>query len=225
MTTTAIPISEPSVPSNDAVAAPRIPIAPTTNAIFVIGLASDRESYPGETKISAAAGGTRIVVTAVPPNTDALTILPSGNARTELIDGAHYLVSWNTRVLNSRPRAFFHENVTAADATGLYLDPHVSQARLRHLSVNNLEISSRLRNLSHLHCRYCCDGSCCGARAHARFRGRLACTTETARALQSEQLGTSNKTRCRVRPSALTPGGRWAMLLTIARDRSPSPSP
>ena len=80
-------------------------------------------------KISAAAGGTRIVLTAMPPNTDALTILPSRNAGTDFVDDARYLVSWNTRVLNSGPRAFFCENVTAADATGLYLDPHVSRAR------------------------------------------------------------------------------------------------
>jgi hypothetical protein len=102
-------------------------------------------------KISAAAGGTRIVLTAMPPNTDALTILPSRNAGTDFVDDARYLVSWNTRVLNSRPRAFFCENVTAADATGLYLDPHVSRARLRHLSVNDLEICSRFRNLRRLH--------------------------------------------------------------------------
>jgi hypothetical protein len=102
-------------------------------------------------KISAAAGGTRIVLTAVPPNTDALTILPCGNAGTELIDNPHYLVSRNTRVLYSRPCAFFRENVTAADATGLYLDPHVSWARLWHLSVDDLEISSLLRNLRRLH--------------------------------------------------------------------------
>jgi hypothetical protein len=101
-------------------------------------------------KISAAAGGTRIVLTAMPPNTDALTILPVGNAGTELIDDAYHLVSRNTRVLNSRPRTFFRENVTTADATGLYLDPHVPRARLRHLAVNDLEFSPWLRNLRHV---------------------------------------------------------------------------
>jgi hypothetical protein len=44
-------------------------------------------------KISAAAGGTRIVLTAMPPNTDALTILPSRNAGTDFVDDARYLVS------------------------------------------------------------------------------------------------------------------------------------
>ena len=102
-------------------------------------------------KIAASARGTRIVLTAVPPNTDALTILPVRNAGAELIDHAHHLMSWNTWVLNSRPRAFFRESVTAADATGLYLHPHVSRARIRHLAVNDLEFSSRLRNLRHLH--------------------------------------------------------------------------
>jgi hypothetical protein len=117
-------------------------------------------------KISAAAGGTRIVLTAVPPNTDALTILPVGNAGTELIDDANHLVSWNTRVLNSGPRAFFRKNVTVADATGLHLDPHVSRARLRYLAVDDLEFSSRLRDLRHLHWCYCGDWSYCGARRY-----------------------------------------------------------
>src|SRR5262249_29736727 len=103
-------------------------------------------------------------MTAVPPNTDALTILPVRNAGAELINHAHHLMSWNTWVLNSRPRAFFRESVTAADATGLYLHPHVSRARIRHLAVNDLEFSSRLGNLRHLH-RCACD--CSDGRARA----------------------------------------------------------
>src|SRR5262249_15452463 len=85
-------------------------------------------------KIAASARGTRIVLTAVPPNTDALTVLPVRNAGAELIDHAHHLMSWNTWVLNSRPRAFFRESVTAADATGLYLHPRVARARIRPLA-------------------------------------------------------------------------------------------
>src|SRR5215471_14732396 len=44
--------------------------------------------------------------------------------------------------------------------------PHVPRARLRHLAVNDLEFSPRLRNLRHLHWCYCGDWSYCGARRY-----------------------------------------------------------
>src|SRR6267143_20435 len=65
-----------------------------------------------------------------------------------------------TRGLNSWPIALFREHVAAAITTGLHFDEHMSCTRLRNLAVNNLEISSRLRNLRHLHWCYCDSCRC-----------------------------------------------------------------
>src|SRR3974390_1964965 len=53
------------------------------------------------TKIAAPAFGTGVVVSAVPADSNALTLLPFGNARTHFIDGAHDFVSRHAGILNS----------------------------------------------------------------------------------------------------------------------------
>ena len=72
-------------------------------------------------------------------------------------------MSWNARILNAGPLAFFREHVTVADTTGLNLDAHFSRTRLGNLAFENLEIGSRLRNLGRLHRCYCDFRSCHGA--------------------------------------------------------------
>ena len=91
-------------------------------------------------KISAPARETRAVMAAVPSDTDALSLLPSGNAGAQFIDDARDFVSRNARILNSRPPAFFRQHVTVANATGLHLDAHLRRARLRNLPLHDLEI-------------------------------------------------------------------------------------
>jgi len=88
-------------------------------------------------KISAPAFATRVVLAAVPTDTDALSPVPLGDAVAQFIDDARHFVSWNARVLNSGPRALFREHVTVADATGFHLDAHLSWIRLRDLTLDD----------------------------------------------------------------------------------------
>jgi hypothetical protein len=110
---------------------------------------------PAIAKIPAPALATRTILTSMPANADALPLLPRGNSSAHFIDDAGDFVPWNAGILNSRPGAFFRENVTVADTTGLHLDPHVSCVRHRNLALYDLEIRSGSGNLRHFHCCYC----------------------------------------------------------------------
>ena len=96
----------------------------------------------------------------MPAHADTLSLLPRGNARAQFIDDTRDFMSWNARILNAGPLAFFCEHVAVADAAGLYLDAHLPRARLRNLALDDLEIGSRFRNLRHFHWRDCDFCSC-----------------------------------------------------------------
>ena len=110
-------------------------------------------------KISAAAVTTRIVMAPVPADADALSLLPLGNTGAQFIDDARDFVSWNARILNSWPGAFFREHVTVANAAGLYLDAHFSCNRIRNLALDDFEIGSWLGDLG---CFHWCYSDFCG---------------------------------------------------------------
>ena len=111
-------------------------------------------------KISPPASEARSVVATMPADADALALRPPGNTGTELVEDARDLVSWNARILNSRPQTVFRKHVTVANATGLHFDAHLSYSRRRNLALDDLEIGSSLGNLGRLHWCYC-DFRCC----------------------------------------------------------------
>ena len=114
--------------------------------MLVSAVIADARNFqvPAIAKISAPALATRVVLAAVPADTDALSLLPLGNTGAHFIDDACHFMSWNAGILNAGPRAFFREHVTVANTTGLHLDPHLSCTRLRNLALDDLEICSRL---------------------------------------------------------------------------------
>src|SRR5215472_3714472 len=92
---------------------------------------------------------------AVPADANALVLLPLRTARAHRVDDACYFMSWNPRILDSGPGAFFREHVTVADTTGLNLDPHLSRLRLGNLALDDLEISTGSSDLRYLHWGRC----------------------------------------------------------------------
>ena len=76
-------------------------------------------------KISSTALATRIVLAAVPADTDTLPLCPGGNAVTHFIDDARDFVPRNAGILDSSPRALHREHVAVANPTGLHLDQHL----------------------------------------------------------------------------------------------------
>jgi hypothetical protein len=96
----------------------------------------------------------------MPADTDALSLLPRGDAWAHFIDYAGDFVSWNAGVLNAGPSAFFREHVAVADATSLHLDANLSSLGLRNLALDDFEISSRLGNRRRFHGRYSNSCSC-----------------------------------------------------------------
>src|SRR3989441_1021668 len=123
-------------------------------------------------EIPPAARQALSVLTAMPAHSHALALLPFGYTGAQLVDHPHDFVSRNTGVLNPRPSPFFDEHVAVTDPAGLYFDAHVSRAWLRHLSLDDLEISSWFANLYCLH--WCYRHSCC---CHVDLRLESWCTT------------------------------------------------
>src|SRR2546425_9476384 len=123
-------------------------------------------------EIPPAARQALSVLTAMPAHSHALALLPFGYTGAQLVDHPHDFVPRNTGVLNPRPSSFFDEHVAVTDPAGLHFDAHVSRAWLRHLSLDDLEISSWFANLCCLH--WCYRHSCCG---HVDLRLESWCTT------------------------------------------------
>jgi len=96
----------------------------------------------------------------MPADSDALSFLPRGNAVAYFIDDAGDFVAGNAWILNAGPLPFFREHVTVADTTGLNLNAHLSRSRVWNLTLDNLKICARVRNLRHLHWRYSRPCSC-----------------------------------------------------------------
>ena len=75
-------------------------------------------------------------------DSDALPLLPAGNAGTQFVDDARDFMSGNAGIPNAGPQTFFREHVTVANATGLHLYAHLTFTRPRYLALDDLEICS-----------------------------------------------------------------------------------
>src|SRR5262249_50754443 len=106
-------------------------------------------------KISAAAGETGAIVTAVPAYANALADRPAGNTRAELVDESRDFVAGNAGILNSWPPAFFGKYITVADTAGLHFNAHLAGTRIGNFAFDDLEIAARPGNLRGLHWGYC----------------------------------------------------------------------
>jgi hypothetical protein len=104
-------------------------------------------------EITAPAGETCTVLSAVPAHSDALPFLPYGNTGPGFVDNTSNFVSGNARVLNAGPTALFREHVTVANATSLNFDAHFSWAGFGYLTINDLEIAAGFGNLRCFHWR------------------------------------------------------------------------
>src|SRR5208282_2151664 len=82
------------------------------HVLLVSAVIADARNFqiPAIAKVSAPALATRVVLAAVPADTDALPLLPGGNTRAYFIDDACNFVSRNTGILDSWPSAFFREH-------------------------------------------------------------------------------------------------------------------
>jgi hypothetical protein len=90
---------------------------------------------------------------AMPADSDTLSCLPCGNTIADFINNAGHFVPRNAWILNSWQHAFFDKHITVANATGLYLDPHVPGTRLWNFAFNDLKRRSGFCNLRCFHAR------------------------------------------------------------------------
>jgi len=80
----------------------------------------------------------------VPTYPNFLPGLPLDHAGTDGIDVAADLVAWDTRVLQPRHHALFHQDVAVADAAGMHLDPDLPSGGLRYISFDDFKRCSGL---------------------------------------------------------------------------------
>src|SRR4029077_1903415 len=102
-------------------------------------------------EITSPARRTSSVLTTVPPDADALALLPVVYPRPRLVDHAGYFVSGHTRIRDAGKESFFGDHIAVTDATGLNADPHLSRARGRDFALHDFKVRSRFGHLHGFH--------------------------------------------------------------------------
>jgi hypothetical protein len=105
-------------------------------------------------EIAAAARLTGKIVAAMPSDSNALTGLPVGDIGAHSIDAARDFVSRNPRIFKAGEMAFLHQSIAVADAAGFNLYADLASARIRNISLYDLEITASLANLHSFHFRH-----------------------------------------------------------------------
>jgi hypothetical protein len=90
-------------------------------------------------------------MTAMPADAYTLARPPLVHAGSDGIDDANNFMAGHARILQSGPVAFLYERIAVADATSLYLDPHLTGSRLLDFSLDNFEWTTRAGNLCNAH--------------------------------------------------------------------------
>ena len=102
-------------------------------------------------EITAAALRTGPVMTAVPPDANALAFVPSSDAGADFVDDSGNFVARRSRVNHAGPKAVFDKMVAEADAAGLHADANVTRGRLRNIAFLEFEVSTRLGDNGDFH--------------------------------------------------------------------------
>jgi hypothetical protein len=80
-----------------------------------------------------------------------LALCPSNNAFANRINNSGDFMSRNPRVLNARPHSLLGQGIAVADATGVDLYTHVSDAGLRDLAFNEFKGATSVTDLHGTH--------------------------------------------------------------------------
>jgi hypothetical protein len=88
---------------------------------------------------------------AMPSDSDTLTFRPLCDVAPDRIDPARNFMTWDARVLQSRPYAIFNEDIAMTNPTGFNFHANLSWARLGNVAFRQLEIAARLAYLRRLH--------------------------------------------------------------------------
>jgi hypothetical protein len=93
-------------------------------------------------------------VAAMPSDSHALTWLPIGDIGADGIDTARDFVSRNARIFKAGEMAFLHQRIAVADAASFNFYADLASARIRNISLYDLEITSSFADLRNLHFRH-----------------------------------------------------------------------
>ena len=102
-------------------------------------------------EIAAAAGEAGVVLPAVPPYADALTLFPGSNTGTELGDYAGNFVAGRARVGQAWPKPVLDQDVAEANTAGLHADADLAWAGLGNFAFLDFEIRAGFGNNGDFH--------------------------------------------------------------------------
>ena len=88
---------------------------------------------------------------AVPAYPRALATFPLCDARAHGIHDPDHFMAGDSRILQSRPVAIFHQRIAVADAAGLDFDSHPAGSRLWNFTFNDFKRPPRAGDLRHTH--------------------------------------------------------------------------
>ena len=116
----------------------------------IVGDAGHLAPLAGE-KVTAAAGLAVPAVSAMPTDSDPLTLGPAHDACADRINNSGNLMSRDSRVLNTWEGTLLGQRVAVADATRLDLDAYPPGGRLRNFTFDKFKLTIRLSNLDDAH--------------------------------------------------------------------------
>src|SRR5262249_55932058 len=90
-------------------------------------------------------------IATVPPDSDPLAWLPSGDTGADRFDHSGHFVAGNSRVLNTREKALFRHRIAVADAASDDLDPDRSGARFGDRAFHDFEWPFGASDLHYTH--------------------------------------------------------------------------
>ena len=89
----------------------------------------------------------------MPADADAVALFPVRDAIAQSIDNSSDFVSRHPRILNSREKTFFDDDVAVANSARFNLHAHLSAPRLRNVALDDFKIAACFTDLRCFHFR------------------------------------------------------------------------
>src|SRR4051812_46839360 len=102
-------------------------------------------------EIAAPAWVANKTMTAMPADSDWLTLRPWHDIASDRVDATGNFMTRHTWILNARPQTVLHQDIAVANATRLHFHANLSRARLRNFAFHQFKIPAGFADLRRLH--------------------------------------------------------------------------
>src|SRR4051812_35087738 len=102
-------------------------------------------------EIAAPAWVANKTMTAMPADSDSLTLRPWHDIASDRVDATGNFMTRHTWILNARPETVLHQDIAVANATRLHFHANLPRAWLRNFALHQFPIPAGFADLRRLH--------------------------------------------------------------------------